>query len=234
MSSKNLKQILNNVLGQSAFLQRDSFATGTDTDDLQMVAFANRAVDEINDSYPWNKLRKSDSITMVGGQLSYDLPADFNYYITESMWKSFGARHVVIPTSNRYWGFLKAGNPGTGINYYAKLIQGKLEFVAVSAGDVINYDYQSSNAVISSTGVEKEEFTSDSDKYLLNDNTLALGIKAFWKIEKGIPTAQVDMMEFKKMVKRDIAVDTPAVVIRDNSRWEGLPYAPPISSAYQW
>jgi hypothetical protein len=232
--SKTLKETLNYVLGQSAFLQRDSFATGTDVDDIQMVAFANRAVDEINDAFPWNKLRKSKVVTMVTDQLTYDMPDDFDTYITESMWKAFGARHVVIPTENRYWAFLKAGNPGTGISYYAKLIGGMLEFIAVSGGDVINYDYQSSHAVISSTGQTKATFTSDSDKYLLNDNTLALGIKAMWKIEKGIPTGAVDMMDFKKHIKRDIGVDTPAKVIRNNSRWEGSPWAPPISSAWQW
>jgi hypothetical protein len=231
---KNLLDILNSVLGQSSFLQRDAFAGAEDTDAVQMVDIANRTLSDIGDYFPWSFQRKSASITMVTDQLIYDLPDDFDYYITESMWKAYGARHVVIPTPDRYWAFLKAGNPGTGISYYAKLIGGMLEFIAVSGGDVINYDYQSSHAVISSTGQTKETFTDDSDKYLLNDNTLAMGIKALWKVEKGIATGVVDMMDFKKHIKRDIGVDTPAKVIRNNDRWEGSPWAPPISSAWQW
>lgn len=232
--SMSLKEILNYVLGQSAFLQRDAFATGEDADDIQMVAFANRAAQTMNDYFPWNKLRKSDQITMVNGQLSYDLPDDFDYYMTESMWKSFGARHVVIPTPDRYWGFLKAGNPGTGVSYYAKFIGGKLEFVSVTAPDVINFDYQSNSPITDLNGVPKQRFTADSDLFLLNDETLALGIKALWKTEKEMPTAAYDMQEFNKSMKRDIGADTPAVVIRGNDIYAGAPYAPPISENYRW
>ena len=231
----NLKQILNQVLSQSAFLERDAFATSQDADDIQMVAFANRAGHERREYFPWNYLRKSIQIPLVQGQLSYDLPEDFDWYVTESMWKSGGARHVVIPTSDRYWAFIKAGNPGTRINYYAKLIQGKLEFTAVNGGDVINLDYISKYAVMDSTGTMKEYFDSDTDEWVLKDYTLILATKAYWKGEKEMPTADRDMAEFEDHIKRDVAQDTPAKVIRKRP-WGGAstPYAPPISADYLW
>jgi hypothetical protein len=231
----NLKQICNEVLSQSAFLERDAFATSQDVDDIQMVAFVNRAAHEIREYYPWNRLRKSTSITLVDGQLSYDLPSDFDWYVTESMWKSMGARHVVIPTSDRYWAFIKAGNPGTRINYYAKLIDGKLEFTAVTAGDVINLDYISRFAVKNAAGGTQEYFTADTDEWLLKDYTLILGTKAFWKGEKEMPTAERDKMDFQNQVKTDVAQDTPAKVIRTRGYEQaGFPYAPPISADYLW
>lgn len=231
----NLKQILNQVLSQSAFLERDAFATSQDVDDIQMVAFANRAAHEIREYFPWNMLRKSTQITLEAGKLSYDLPEDWDWYVTESMWKSGGARHVVIPTSDRYWAFIKAGNPGTRINYYAKLIQGKLEFTAVNAGDVINLDYISRFAVLGADDVPKEYFTADTDRWLLKDYTLILGTKAYWKIEKEMPSGVADMQEFNDHIKRDVSQDTPAKVIRKRP-WGGAytPYAPPISADYLW
>jgi hypothetical protein len=231
---RSLKELLNDVLGQSAFLQRDSFASNTDPDSIQMVNFANRAADEYREFFPWNRLRVSTSVTLQDGVLEYDLPADFDYYMTETMWKSDGARFVVIPVSDRYWSFIKAGNPGTRINYYAKLIGGKLAFTSVTAGDVINYDYMSNSAITDSGGTPKPRFTEDTDLFLLSDSTLVTGIKAFWKIEKEMPTGALDMQEFKKSMKRDIAADTPAKVIRnrDDARW--TPYAPPISEDYLW
>ena len=227
--------MLNSVLGQSSFLQRDAFATSTDPDNIQMVAFANRAAHEIREYFPWNMLRKSIQITLVDGQLSYDLPEDFDWYVTESMWKSGGARHVVIPTDNRYWAFIKAGNPGTRINYYAKLIGGKLEFTAVTGGDVINMDYISRFAVEDVSGTPKEYFTADTDTWILKDYTLTLAIKAFWKAEKMMEGSELDMVHFKDHIKRDVAQDTPAKVIRKRP-WGGAytPYSPPISADYLW
>ena len=84
---------------------------------------------------------------------------------------------------------MKAGNPGTRINYYAKLIDGKLEFTAVTGGDVINQDYISRYAVKDAAGQMKEYFTADTDEWVLKDYTLILGTKAYWKGEKEMPTA---------------------------------------------
>lgn len=230
----NLKEILNEVLSQSAFLQRDNFASSTDPDAIQMVSFANRAAGEIREFFPWNFLRKSAQITLIDGQLSYDLPSDFDAYVTESMWKAYGARNVVIPTPERQWSFIKAGNPGNAISYYAKLIGGKLEFTAVTGGDIINFDYISNAVVRDAAGELKERFTADTDEYIMNADTLILGTKAFWKLEKEMPSGVVDQKEFRQHLKRDISKDTPSVVIRSRSSREGTPWAPPISENYLW
>ena len=231
----DLKTMLNQVLGQSGFIEQTTFFTQNDPDSRQMVAFANRAADEMREFYPWGMIRKSASITLEEGKLSYDLPEDFDFYLTETMWKSFGARHVVIPTSDRYWAFIKAGNPGTRINYYAKFIQGKLEFTAVNAGDVINFDYQSKHAIVDDSGNTKEHFTSDSDTFLLHDSTLIIGTKAYWLMEKEIPAGQKAEMDFREHLKIDVGRDAPAKVIRHRP-WGGAytPYAPPISADYLW
>jgi hypothetical protein len=235
MSGKTLKQMLNTVLGRSAFLQEDAFATGTDVDNIQMVAFANDAASDFQDFYAWNTLRRSTQITLVADQVAYPLPDDFDILFTETMWKSNGARNVVIPTGNEYWSFIKAGNPGTRVNYYAKLIDGMLEFTAVSAGDVINFDYQSAWAITDSDGTPKPEFDNDTDLFLLDDNTLINGIKAYWKTEKEIATAPRDEARFMRDMRRFIVKDTAAKVIRSGARDERYyPYAPPISQDYLW
>jgi hypothetical protein len=234
MASRTLKEILNSVLGQSAFLQRDSFASGTDVDDIQMVEFANRAAHEIRTSFPWNMLRESHQVTLQTGVLEYDLPADFDWYLSETMWKSQGARHVVIPTSDRYWAYIKAGNPGTRINYYAKFINGKLVFTSVDAGDVINFDYISENAIMDSAMQPKDRFTEDTDTFLLDDSTLVRGTQAYWKTEKEMPTGALDMQNFRKDLLRDIGQDTPAKVIRMRDNGMYTPNTPPISTDYLW
>jgi len=229
--SMTLKEILNEVLGQSAFLQRDAFAAASDVDSIQMVSFANLVRAEILDYHHWTQLRKTETLTLTSA-LSYDLPDDFNWYSTESMWKAEGARNVVIPTPDYYWAWLKAGNPGTGIQYYGKLIDGKIEFASVVPGDTINFDYISKYAVRSSGGALKERFTADTDTFLLNDNTLIYGTKAFWKIEKEMPTGALDMQTFKKSLRTDVAKTSPSKTIRAGNNM--TPFSPPIDSNYSW
>jgi hypothetical protein len=234
MSSLTLKQILNEVLSQSAFLKQDAFTSASDPDTVQMVSFANKTVNEIVEYISWNMLRKSLEITMVEGQLEYDLPDDFNRYWSESIWKGYGARNVMLPTPERLWSWLKAGNPGNGFRYYAKIIGGKLEFITVSAGDVIQLDYSSNHAVIDSQGTTKERFDNDTDKFLLDDNTLIYGTQAFWKVEKEMPSAVADMQNFRDSIKSDAGRDSPAIVIRSGIPKHDMPYSPPIDRNYLW
>lgn len=232
--SMTLKEILNQVLSQSAFLEQDSFTGATDVDNIQMVAFANVAVNEIMDAFPWNYLRESVQIPLVSGQLAYDLPEDFSQYISESMWKSSGARMVQLPTSERLWGFMKAGNPAQAWTYYAKFINGKLTFTSINAGDVINFDYVRDTPIRGAGGELKSRFTEDTDVWMLKDQTLISGVKAYWKLEKEMPSAVVDMKQFQNHIKHDISVDTPAVTIRTRSTRGGYPWTPPIGNEYLW
>ena len=80
----NLKQILNDVLAQSSFLERNTFAGSTDVDDRQMVAIANRVAFEIRDFYNWGILRKDFKVNMLTDQTRYKLPDDLRLIITDS------------------------------------------------------------------------------------------------------------------------------------------------------
>jgi hypothetical protein len=230
----NLKEMINEALGQSAFLQRDSFASNQDPDAIQMVAFANRAAQKIINFYRWTTLRKTHLETMQADVLSYDLPPDFMEYVPESMWKQEGARQVQVPTQDRIWGYLTAGNPGTGWTYYAKFFGDRLEFKSVSAGDVLQYDYIANYPVLDTQGNPKARFTEDTDTFLLNDETLILGTKAFWKAEKQMETAGDDRQEFLRSLRHDIVRDTGARTVRGYSQRFSYPGQSPLSSQYQW
>lgn len=225
--SRTLKQMLNEVLGRSAFVQRTAFANSTDPEDVQMVAFANKAATEIMRYIPWPTLRKTKELTLVDGQLEYDLPDDFLGYVPETMWKNLGSREVQIPAQDRLWGWFQSGAPGRGIHYYAKFIRGQLEFQSVQDGETITYDYISNKPILN--GVDyKQYFDNDSDTFLLDEESLISGTKAYWQIEKQMDGAQAAYADFRQTLQRAVSADVGMKSINPNRPV----YRGPISSQY--
>ena len=120
----NILGILNDVLGQSGFLQKASFFGTQDPDDIQMINIANRTAYEIYNFYTWSALRKTFSLTMEerfegytpGGKnppitpdtvylpiYYYPLPADFKSGVSDSAWEKDGSRQVDFSTPERGW-----------------------------------------------------------------------------------------------------------------------------------
>jgi len=118
----NILEILNDVLGQSGFLQKASFFGTQDPDDIQMINIANRTAYEIYNFYTWSALRNSFSITMEevdvpytgAGRIPddwdetapvyyYALPADFQSGVSDSAWEKDGSRTVDLSTNERDW-----------------------------------------------------------------------------------------------------------------------------------
>jgi hypothetical protein len=232
MTSRTLREILNSVLGGTSFLPRDAFATSTDPDNVQMMEYANEAARVFTDYCPWTRLRKTVSLPLTT-DLIYDLPSDFGYYVPETMWRHLGVRRVNIPVTDDLWGYLKAGNPTTTVLYHAKFLDGKLEFYQVQEGDVINYDYIANTAIIDENENPKQRFTADTDKFLMDEQTLIYGIRGLWKQGKGIETAQADLDRFQRHLNESIARDVGAKTIRSRTRdREGI--ISPLSSQYAW
>jgi len=95
----NLKDMLNQVQAQSGFIQRTQFFGNTDPDDIQMVAIANRVVQELRDIYNWEKLRSEFTIILQAGVTRYNLPDDFKAYVPDSGWQDMGSRQIELPVT---------------------------------------------------------------------------------------------------------------------------------------
>jgi len=99
----DLKNILNNVLAQSGFLERGSFTTSADPDDKQMIAIANRVAYEIMNYFAWTDLRTASQINILPGQSRYQLPGDYQDLVPNSAWESEGERQVEWPVPDGRW-----------------------------------------------------------------------------------------------------------------------------------
>ena len=115
--AKPLKDMLNQVLAESSFLERANFAGSSDPDAKQMVAIANRVVEEIRDYFEWPTLRKKYTVDLQTGQPRYTLPSDYRTLLPDSAWEADGGRPVDLPVQEGSWYLFKFSSMGTNTKH---------------------------------------------------------------------------------------------------------------------
>lgn len=181
--SLTLREICDNVLLELGFQTQSAYAGATTDSEKRIFALANREA-RVLSRYPWEKLKKSATITMATGTTSYALASDFRHMIADTAWAGAQNRKVDWPTSDEYWGFLQSFTGSTGIRYQVRQRDGELEFHHIVDGDTIRYEYVSDHPIEDNGGTSKARFTVDSDVWLLDDEAIQMGLK--WRFLKSL------------------------------------------------
>lgn len=84
--SDSLLEICQAVSNESGISIDSSIIGSTDSATKQLLAMANRIAREIGDAFPWPKLQKQGSITLVASQDTYALASDINWIYHETVW----------------------------------------------------------------------------------------------------------------------------------------------------
>jgi hypothetical protein len=204
----DLKTILNNVLGQSGFLQKGGFSTSADPDDIQMVAIANRTAYEIMNYFLWSNLRTQAQINMQSGQSRYQLPPDYQDFVPDSAWETEGERQVEWPVPDGRWFLYKFTSYSDGGTYRVKKYGNEIEIHDANTDEAFNYEYISKWVVVDEQGARKELFTADSDTFLLDDQLLILGIQAHWQQAKLMPSYTEHFGNYQRKMHEAIGRDS--------------------------
>ena len=142
-----LLEMLNQVLMQSSFLKKDSFASNSDPDDLQMMAIANRVAYEILNWYDWGTVRNVAVLDMIEGTNSYSVPDDYQSIVPDSAWETDGSRKVDVPTSDAMWYQYKFSSLTTGGTIRARFYGDRIEVIEPFNGGSFTYEYISKYAI---------------------------------------------------------------------------------------
>jgi hypothetical protein len=221
-----LVEILNEVLSQSAFLEKGGFVNSTDVDDKQMVSIANRVAYEIMNGYTWSTLWKTFEIEMTEttylphGQPSYTeidtlyaLPLDFKSVIADSAWEEEGSRTVDLSTPARRWFMYKFSAFSDGGTLRARIMGDKIEVHDPQPGETFVFEYVSTATIAVPNVGFTDRFQTDSDIWLLDDQLLILGIQAAWAETKMLPQAQQWKANYDSKFSEAIGRDVPAQTI---------------------
>lgn len=75
----------------------------------QLLALTNSAGNELLMYYPWEQLRKEWVFDTNIGEGSYDLPADWGYFLDQTQWDRTDHWPLIGPKSAQEWAWLKGG-----------------------------------------------------------------------------------------------------------------------------
>lgn len=165
----------------------------------------------------WQLLRKEYVFSLVTGQDTYPIPADADHLCEQTAWDRTFRWQLQGPLSPQEWQVLKSGISPTGPRRRFRIIGGAftVDPVPSSAGQLV-YEYYSSNWCQSAAGVGQNQWKADTDTYLLDDDSLMLGIIWRFRRAKGLDY-DTERQEWQNCVDRALARQASARTLSLNT-----------------
>jgi len=193
-----------------------TFFSGIGRFEQEIVDLADEVVTDIIKAHDWRSLIKQYQMVGDGTTGAFDLPDDYdrmpkNADVQRANWYTWG--YVDTPDLN-FWRDLKNGlaspNPG-----YWIILDGQIQFQpAVSADTTAEFYYVSKAAIIDGdTGEKKNEFTKDSDTFVLDERLLTLGLIWRWRAMKRLDYAE-DLQNYEIRLSQLSGEDKGSRIIR--------------------
>jgi len=158
-----LLSVVTNVANEAGYTVESNITASVETTTKQLLAITQRINQEMATAYPWRKLFASGSITLVGGQATYALPAAFSSYHYETFWNSSTRWRLLGPMTEQAYAEVR----GFGLN---PTILQRFQLRGVSnsellisptpgaSGDIIIFEYIADRAVRPRTWVTATSF----------------------------------------------------------------------------
>lgn len=121
------------------------------------------------------------------GQDRYQLPSDFGYFMTQTFWDRNFRWQLLGPLEAQEWQVLKSGISPTGPRRRFRVMSNYFYIDPVpSEVDQEVFEYYAQSWCQSSGGTSQVLWTADTDKYILDDDMMILGIKWRYLRAKGL------------------------------------------------
>lgn len=142
----SLLEAISSVANEAGYSVGSTGIGSTDVTTKQLLAIAQRLINEMSIAYPWPKLYASGSVTLAAGTASYALPAAFSYYHYDSFWNSSTRWRVLGPMSEQEYALIRGYGFNTTI-YQRFQLRGVtnsellISPTPTSSGDIIIFEY---------------------------------------------------------------------------------------------
>lgn len=129
----------------------------------------------------------SGTVALTFCKTKYPMPADYDRQVDRTQWDKSRHWELLGPETSQQWQWLKSGYISTGPRLRYRMAGGQLEiWPAISAAEVLGFEYISNGWVIGADGARKTEFTADTDTCIFPDRLMIEGLKVWYQRAKGL------------------------------------------------
>lgn len=180
----------------------------TDTQVLQLYALANEEGHELARRHDWQILTlEKVFLTVAAAEQPDVVPDDFDHFFANSTYDRTTARPVLGPITPQMWQAIQAYPQINSVYSSFRQRDGKyLMTPNPAAGDTDAYEYITENWAMSVAGVDKPEFTADTDVAKLPDRIFQLGLRWRFRKSKNLDYAE-DFRTYETEVQKLAARD---------------------------
>lgn len=154
-----------------------------------------------------NPASESGVVALVFGQIAYDLPSDFEYFVDKTFWDNRYRWALIGPITAQEKQILRYGVIASGPRNKFYIRQKKMWLDPVPAESfMIAYDYFSNAPIAINGGGYSKTWTSDNDTYLLDEDCFIQGMKWRFLRAKGLDYSE-EYESYTADIERTISRD---------------------------
>ena len=187
----NLLQIVQEFCKRTGIRQPSAAVGSNDLQVLQLVAILNEVLDDLSlnhSRFVEQVLIKTWTSTGVESQGTMsNLFPGFLWFMPNSFYDRTAVINVRGPLTPNEWERLKALAAYSSVYPSYRIIDGELHLYPVVVNThTLAVEYKANYGVKDVSNTPKQYFTVDTDTCIVNDTILLLGLRYFWKKEKGM------------------------------------------------
>lgn len=182
--------------------------TSTDPQTLQLAALMNDEGRDLSRAHNWTRLLKQQTFVSVAQAIQTGaVPADFNWYMNDTMWNRGTQVKVGGPVSPEDWQAFQAiallAIPNAVFRFRGGDI---LIYPTPAAGQTCAYEYGTTQWVLSNASAPQTQYLADTDTALLDETIIALGVRWRFLKSKGMDYAE-DFRSYEIAKQQAVARD---------------------------
>jgi hypothetical protein len=182
--------------------------SATDQQAQQLRELANEEGYQLSQAHAWQALiREKIYTTIAQEEQTAAVPADFSYYLNDSMFNRSQNRKVIGPLNQFEWQQQKSGPTYLTVELAFRFRNNQLLITPTPvAGETLAFEYITLNWCESAGGTEQQYFIADDDVALLDEDLMSLGVEWRFLKAKGFDYSEAFrkyQIELQRRMSRD-------------------------------
>jgi hypothetical protein len=214
--AKNLLTICTRALDRIGSFNVPTSLVGNEDDTAkQLLAIAKDVGEELCRDYTWTDNSRTATVSTVADEEFYDLEADYDRIVSDTLWKADSARQNMRGSASRMsWAAITNLQTAPDGYYRWRVYRRQIQIFPVPSSVFdFSYEYLSNVYCTDLNGVERTDgWLADTDLPILPDDLFVHGVRYYFRKENNMPYGAAEA-EFEAVLAKRLASEDPGELV---------------------